>query len=54
MKQTIREHKNPRVVKKAFAGQFVSVGWDDYKVVMWSCKLGEWTKDYQIDVEGML
>ena len=53
VKQTIREHEMPMVVRKAFAGQFVSGGECDYKVVVWSCKLGEWTKDYQIDVEGM-
>ena len=53
VKQTIREHESPLVVRKAFACQFVSGGMWDYKVVVWSCKLGEWTKDYQIDVEGM-
>ena len=41
------------MVRKAFAGQFVSGGSGDSRVVVWSCKLGEWTKDYQIDVEGM-
>ena len=40
-------------MRKAFAGQFVSGGELDYKVVVWSCKLGEWTKDYQIDIKGM-
>ena len=52
VKQTIREHKEPTVVR-AFAGQFVSGGWGNDKVVVWSCKLGEWTKDYQVDVEDM-
>ena len=53
VKQTIREHRQPYVVRKAFAGQFVSGGMCDYQVVVWSCKLGEWTKDYQVDVESM-